>query len=206
MNELLLVGGGGHCNACIDVIETEAKYQIVGIVQPPSDGQDAVLGYPILGGDDDLPALLAQTPHALITVGQIKSPAIRQRLFALLKRHRAQLPVIQSPTAFCSCHATLGEGSILMHACLINANARIGANCIINSQALIEHDAEIADHCHISTGARINGGVQIGQGCFIGSGAILKQGLEIGAGSVIGAGCVVLKDVPAGTTLRGPHV
>jgi hypothetical protein len=40
---ILLLGGGGHCRACVDVIEAEAKYQIVGIVQPPSDGQDAVL-------------------------------------------------------------------------------------------------------------------------------------------------------------------
>ena len=206
MNELLLVGGGGHCHACIDVIEAQGQYQVAGIVQPPSDGQDAVLGYPVLGDDDDLPALLTQTPNALVTVGQIKTPEIRMRLFNLLKSNDAHLPVIQSPSAYCSRRATLGEGSILMHASLINANARIGANCIINSQALIEHDAEIADHCHISTSARVNGGVRIGQGCFIGSGAILKQGIEIGAGSVIGAGCVVLKDVPAGTTLRGPHV
>ncbi len=203
MKSLLLLGGGGHCRACIDVIEAEAKYQIVGIVQPPSEGTEAVLGYPILGNDNDLPALLAKTPNALVTVGQIKSPETRRRLFGLLTHQGAYLPMIQSPSAYRSRHATLGEGCILMHASLINANARIGANCIINSQALIEHDAETADHCHISTGARVNGGVRIAQGCFIGSGAILKQGIEIGAGSVIGAGCVVLKDVPAGTTLRG---
>jgi len=197
VKNLLLIGGGGHCYACIDVIEAEAKYRIAGIVQPSADEQDAVWGYPIVGEDEDLPALLAQTRNALVTVGQIKSPETRKRLFGLLKQHGAHLPVIQSPTAYCSRYATLDEGCILMRASLANANARIGANCIINSQALIEHDAEISDHCHVSTGARVNGGVRIGQGCFIGSGAILKEGIEIGAG------CVVLKDVPAGTTLRG---
>ncbi|MBK1621602.1 acetyltransferase [Lamprobacter modestohalophilus] len=202
MTPLLLLGGGGHCRACIDVIEAEARYQIVGIVQPPTEGTEAVLGYPILGSDDDLPALLAKTPNALVTVGQIKSPGTRRRLFNLLKHHGAKLPVIQSPTAYCSRHATLGEGSLLMHACLINANARIGANCIINSQALIEHDAEIGDHCHIATGARVNGGVLIGEGTFIGSGAILKQGISIGAGAIIGAGQVALTGLPAETTLR----
>jgi len=123
MKALLLLGAGGHCRACIDVIEAEARYQIAGVVQPPTHGTEAVLGYPILGSDDDLPALLAQTPNALITVGQIKSHETRKRLFNLLKHQGANLPVIQSPTAYCSRHDTLGEGSILMHGAVVNANA-----------------------------------------------------------------------------------
>lgn len=206
MKPLLLLGGGGHCRACIDVIEAEGKYRIAGIVQPISDGRKAVLGYPVLGSDDDLPALLSQIPRALVTVGQIKSPAVRNRLFDILKTYGAEMPVIRSPDSYCSPHSAMEEGCILMHGSLINANAHIGANCIINSQALIEHDVEIADHCHISTGARVNGGVRIDKGSFIGSGAILKEGIEIGAGAIIGAGQIVLRNVPPGTTLRSHHV
>lgn len=206
MTPLLLLGAGGHCKACIDVVEAGAKFQIVGIIQALADSRDVLLDYPVLSSEDDLPTLLAETPNALITVGQIKSPETRIRLFDLLKTHNANLPVIQSPSAYCSRYASLGEGSILMHASLVNANARIGANCIINSQALVEHDAEVADHCHISTGARVNGGVRIGLGCFIGSGAILKEGIQIGACAVIGAGQVVLKDVPSRTILRSQRV
>jgi hypothetical protein len=33
MKSLLLIGGGGHCRTCIDVIETEGKYKIAGIVK-----------------------------------------------------------------------------------------------------------------------------------------------------------------------------
>lgn len=171
-------------------------YLISGIVQPLTDGLEPVLGYPILGSDDDLPALLAETPQALITVGQIKSPETRIRLFDLLKSYSAELPVVKSPSAYCSNHAKLGEGSILMHGGVINANTRIGANCIINSQALIEHDVLIADHCHISTGVRVNGGVCVGRGSFIGSGAVLREGIKIGNGVIIGAGQVVLHDIP----------
>lgn len=203
VSALFLVGGGGHCRACIDVIETAASHSIAGIVQPVSAGREPVLGYPVLGSDEDLPALLETTPQALVTVGQIKRPDTRIRLFDLLKSHGAQLPIIKSPNAYCSRYAVIGEGSVLMHGSLINANARIGVNCIINSQALIEHDADIADHCHISTGARVNGGVRIGKGSFIGSGAILKEGIEIGDGVVIGAGQVVLRNIPAGTMLSG---
>jgi sugar O-acyltransferase (sialic acid O-acetyltransferase NeuD family) len=198
---LLLLGGGGHCHAAIDVIEAEAQYRIVGVVLPLSDDSGPVLGYPIVGSDDDLAALLAETQRALITVGHIKSPATRMRLFDWIKNHGAELPVVRSPRAYCSRRATIGKGSILMHDSLINANAEIGVNCIVNSQALIEHDVEVGDHCHISTGARVNGGVRVGTGCFIGSGAVLKEGIEIGNGTIIGAGEVVLRDVEPGRTV-----
>lgn len=33
--QIILIGGGGHCKSCIDVIEQEGKYQIAGIVDLP---------------------------------------------------------------------------------------------------------------------------------------------------------------------------
>jgi len=203
MKPILLIGGGGHCRSCIDVIEAEGTYQIQGIVQPVSDGKEPVLGYPVLGCDDDLPYLLERITCALVTVGQIKSPAIRIKLYGTLKNNDASLPVIVSPNAYKSGHASVAEGTILMHGSVVNARARIGANCIINSQALIEHDAEIGPHCHISTGARVNGGAKIGSGSFVGSGAVLKEGINLGERVVIGAGQVILHDVPDGTTVSG---
>lgn len=202
MKPILLIGGGGHCRACIDVIEAEGRFQVKGIVRPRSDGTEPVLGYPVLGEDADLPNLLADTPHALITVGQIKSPAVRMRLFELLKKLNASIPVVVSPNAYVSRHARVEEGTLVMHGAIVNAGARVGINGIINSQALIEHDAEIGNHCHISTGARINGGVIIEAGCFIGSGAVLHEGVRIGANTVVGAGCVVAHDVAPNALLK----
>ena len=202
MIPLLLIGGGGHCNSCIDVIETEGRYRVFGVVQPSGEKSLSVMGYPVVGSDDDLPAWLAQTAKALITVGQIRSPETRMRLYEKLKTLGAELPVVRSPHAVQSKHASLGEGTVLMHGCVVNANAKIGVNCILNSQALIEHDVIIGDHCHISTSARVNGEVQIGNGCFIGSGAVLREGIRIGAYAIIGAGQVVLSDVPDGGVVK----
>ena len=206
MKPLLLIGGGGHCHACIDVIEGEQKYRIAGIVLPTRGDHADIMGYPVSGADEDLPALLAKTPNAIVTVGQIKSAAIRIKLFELLKTHGAHLPIIQSPSSYCSKHAVIGEGTILMHGSMVNAGAQVGANCIINSQTLIEHDVEIADHCHISTGAKVNGSVRIGKETFIGSGSIVKEGVKIGTGVVIGGGQLILKDVPDGKTFKAQHV
>jgi len=202
LSDIILIGGGGHCCSCIDVIEAEGKYRIRGIVQPVSNRTDGIFGYPIVGSDEELPCLLQETPKALVTVGQIRSPEIRIRLYELLKKSGGKLPSIVSPFAYCSNYAELNEGTIVMHGAIVNAGASIGANCIINSQALIEHDVIVANHCHVSTGARLNGGVTIGKGSFIGSGAILKEGIVIGENVIISAGQVILRNVPSGAVIK----
>ena len=194
-SKLLLIGGGGHCRSCVDVIEQLADWQIAGIVEAEADLQVDCLGYSVIGTDADLPKLLLDTPHCFITVGQVKAATVRQRLFQQLKTLNAQLPTLISPFAYVSPTAQLGEGTIVMHQALVNVQAQIGDNCIINSQALIEHDVHIGDHCHISTGAKVNGEVKIGQGCMIGSGAVIKQCVQIADGVVIGAGSLVLRDI-----------
>ena len=206
MNPLLLIGSGGHCHACIDVIESERKHHIAGIVSPSRGENKDVMGYTIVGDDEDLPLLLKQIPNVLVTVGQIKSPNVRVRLFELLKSHGANFPVVKSPSSYLSNHASIGEGAILMHSCMVNARVEVGANCIINSQALIEHDVKIADHCHISTGAKLNGSVRIGRGTFVGSGSIIKQGINVGAQVVIGAGQLILEDIPDKMIIKAKNV
>ncbi len=187
--QLLLIGGGGHCAACIDVIELEGKFQIGGVVDVnPDAGQ--MLGYPVLGGDDRLGELRAQYSHALITIGQIKSTSARIRLWERLESLGYVLPTIFSPRAYVAKSATVGAGTIVMHDALINANAKVGRNCIINTKALIEHDSVVGDNCHISTAAVINGGVVVGQGTFVGSNAVTKQYAKTRENDFIKAGAL----------------
>jgi len=189
--KIILIGGGGHCRSCIDVIEQEGRFTIAGIVDMPEKRHQTVLGYPVIGSNADLVELIKTCPNVVITLGQIKSPNRRMELFNDLMQMGANFPVIQSPLAYVSRHAQVAEGTIVMHHALINAGARVGKNCIINTKALVEHDAVIEDHCHISTGAVINGGVKIGTGSFFGSGAISKEYISIPSKSFIKANSLI---------------
>ena len=195
MDKILLIGAGGHARSCIDVLEEENQFEIAGLIEKGESISNESLGYPVIGTDDDLKVLRQQYKNALITVGQIKSPKIRIKLYQLLKELDFTLPVIVSSQAYVSKHAQIGEGSIIMHGVIINANAKIGNNCIINNRALIEHDAVIGDHCHIATGAIINGEVSVGNETFIGSGAVTKQCISIGNNCIVSAGIVLKRDV-----------
>ena len=192
---LILIGSGGHAHACIDVIEQHGQYLIAGLVGMPEEVHAQHLGYPVIATDGDLQQLAKEYQYVLITVGQIRSPDNRIRLYQKAAELGFQLPVIIAPTAHVSPHATIGAGTIVMHGGIINAGAKVGNNCIINTCALVEHDTIIGDHCHISTGAILNGDVRIGAGGFVGSGSIIKEGVTFGERCVVGMGLSVRHDL-----------
>ena len=201
-SDLILIGGGGHCHSCIDVLEQDGRFQIAGIVERNGGPREAVLGYPVLGNDEDLTQLREKYEFVLVTVGQIKSATPRKRLNAQLISLGFQLPVVVSPRSYVSPHAKLGSGTIVMHDVLINAGAHVGENCILNSKSLIEHDARVGGHCHISTGSILNGKAQIGHESFVGSGAVVREGVRIGARSLIAGGARVMGDLPENSNYK----
>lgn len=200
---IVLLGAGGHCQSCIDVIEAEGRCRVAALVDLPANLGQKISGYTVEYTDSDLPTLLAQYQNALVTIGQIKNAALRIKLFQTLLDLKASLPSPISPLAYVSKSASLGRGSIVMHHALLNCGARVGQNCIINSKALLEHGSAVGDHCHISTAAVLNGEVVVENACFVGSNATIAQGVRIGHTSLVAAGAIVMRDVPPRTVVKG---
>ena len=175
MDEILLIGGGGHCRSCIDVIEQQNVFSILGVVDESLKVGEFVLGYPVIGRDADLPQLVKRCNFALITVGHIRSMEPRRSLFNYAISLGFEFPTIVSPLAYVSAHASIGAGTIVHHYAIVNASANVGRNCILNTKSLIEHNATVHDHCHISTNATINGGATIGSGSFLGSSSVCVE-------------------------------
>jgi sugar O-acyltransferase (sialic acid O-acetyltransferase NeuD family) len=190
--KLILLGGGGHCKSCIDVIEQSKQFQIVGVLDSLENVGHTILAYDIIGTDEQIDELVAEECEFLVTVGQIRSPKVREKLFAKLQAGNAKIATVISPRAYVSPYATVGVGTIVMHDVLINADVQIGQNCIINSKALIEHDVLIEDHCHISTSTVLNGGVTVKEGSFFGSHAVSKELVSTSKEAFIKAGSLFL--------------
>jgi sugar O-acyltransferase (sialic acid O-acetyltransferase NeuD family) len=195
MKPIILIGGGGHCRAVIDVIEREGKYSISGILDKADKVGTSVGTYKITGVDDDIASLVNKKHEFLITIGQIESGTARRNIFMKLIELGAGIATVISPFSIISSESKIGEGTVVMHHAVINTGAKIGCNCIINSKALVEHDCEVHDHCHIATAAVINGDCRIECGCLIGSGSVILQGSNIASESIIGAGAVVTKSI-----------
>ncbi len=200
---IILIGAGGHAKSCIDVIEQEDKFQIMGLVGSPHEVGAHVLGYEVLGTDDALSEFLNMTQHALVVVGHIETNDLRSNLFFKISNIGFLSPVVISPLAYVSPHAVVGKGTVVMHRATINAGARIGDNCIINSHALIEHDVVVEDHCHIATSAIINGGSTVGKSSFVGSGSTIRESITIGHNCSIGMEVGVRHDLPSNSKFVG---
>lgn len=192
---LVLIGGGGHCRACIDVIEAHGGHRILGILDLPERVGDQLDGHPFIGTDEDIAALAAEGHSFLVTVGQIESSKTRERLLRVLERASADIATIVSPSAYVAHNAEVGRGTIVMHRALVNAGARVGVNCILNTMCLVEHDASVGNHCHVSTGAVVNGTCHVGNRVFIGSNSVIRNNVSICDDVVVGAGSVVVRDI-----------
>lgn len=190
---LILVGGGGHCKSVIEVAES-VGYKILGVLDNPQEVGKQMLDYRVIGTDDDIPQYVDKAKF-IITVGFIKNPNIRIRIFNRIKEARGELATIVASTARVSRYAILGEGTVIMHHAFVNAGANIGVNSIINTFCDIEHDVVVGNQCHISTGAMINGDCKIGERVFVGSQSVLANGISIGDDIVVGAGSFVRKSI-----------
>lgn len=190
---LILVGGGGHCKSVIEAAES-AGYDILGVLDMPEEVGKNIFSTKVIGTDDDIPAYVDKAEF-VITVGFIKNPTTRIKLYDKIKGVGGKLATVVASTAYVSKYAELGEGTVVLHQAFVNAGAIVGKNVILNTATNIEHDAVIGDHCHISTGTMVNGECKVGNRCFIGSQSVLANCITVGDDIIVGAGSLVRKSI-----------
>lgn len=194
------LGAGGHAKILVEILAQTERYKLIGFtdVNPGRWGTE-LLGYPILGGDEELAKLYAKEVRtAFIGVGATSSAEtrLRAKLFHQALELGFQIPTLIHSKALVSPSATIGVGSVVMAGAILNAGVRVGDNVVIYSGSILEHDSVIDNHVHLSPGAHLAGGVTIAEGAFIGIGASIIQGVRVGCWTTVGAGAVVLKDLP----------
>ena len=102
MDEIILIGAGGHASSCIDVIEKTKNYKIAGFIEKNVTNVNSFNGYPILGSDKDLSSLRKKYTKVHISIGQIKNYKSRLKIYEIVKDLNFELPVIVSPKSYVS--------------------------------------------------------------------------------------------------------
>lgn len=201
---ILLIGGGGHCKSVLDSLLELNEYTEIGIVDKKENLGKSVMGVPVVGCDDNLPALFrAGYRYAFVTVGSIGNPTLRIKLFNLLSEIGYEIPVIIDGSAKVSKHAKIEQGVFIGKQSIVNAGALIQKGAILNSGSIVEHDCQISAFSHIAPGAVLGGEVVVGEHSHVGSNATVKQQIHIGSNSIIGMGSVVLQNIDSNTMAYG---
>ena len=192
MEDIVLLGFGGHARSVADSIAKAGKYNIIGY----TDVQESKSQFQYIGTDDELEALYRQGVHnAALGVGYMGESLIRDRLVYAARKIGFQFPAIIDPSANIADDAVIGEGAYIGKNAVINAVSDIGDFCIINTGAIIEHQNIIGRHSHVAVGSVLCGNVNIGHHSMIGAGTTIIQGKSIGDNCIIGANSTVLSNV-----------
>ena len=192
MEDIILLGLGGHAHSVVDSIERGEKYNIVGFLDTEEMQGKRYKDYHVLDTDDALQKYFDHgLRNAFVTIGFMGHGIVRNRLYQRLKDIGYIIPNIIDKTAVISENVKLEEGIFVGKKAVINGNTIIEKMCIINTGAIVEHDCKINSFSHIAVGTVLCGGVLVGEQTFIGANTTVIQNIEIGSNVVIGAGTTI---------------
>ena len=204
MEDIILLGLGGHAHSVVDSMEHAGKYNIIGFLDTEEMQGKCFRDYRVLDTDDALQNYFDKgIRNAFVTIGFMGHGEIRNRLYRQLKDIGYRIPNIIDNTAAVSQNAVLADGIFIGKKAVINANARIGEMCVINTGAIVEHDCMVGGFSHIAVGSILCGGVSVGEQTLIGANATVIQERKIGRKCIIGSGTIVRKDVEDYHMVRG---
>ncbi len=188
MEDIILVGFGGHGKSVADCIEREKRFRIAGY----TDNKEQLCGYPYLGTDQELFNCFEKgIKSAAVCVGYLGKGCVREKIFEKLKGIGFTLPVVKDPSAVVSSSARIGEGTFIGKGAVVNAGAYVGRMVIVNSMALVEHECVLEDFSHIAVSAVLCGEVSVGRAAFVGANATVIQGMKIEPHQIVPAGAVI---------------
>lgn len=204
MEDIILLGLGGHAHSVVDSIERGEKYNIVGFLDIEEMQGKQYKDYHVLDTDDALQKYFDRgLRNAFVTIGFMGHGIVRNRLYQRLKDIGYIIPNIIDKTAVISENVKLEEGIFVGKKAVINGNTIIEKMCIINTGAIVEHDCKINSFSHIAVGSVLCGGVIIGKQTLIGANATVIQDIKIGSNVIVGAGTLVRKDISDNMFLYG---
>lgn len=199
MDDIILIGAGGHSKVIQDIISSSKTGRIHAILDDAITARKVENGV-IYSDMSFINEINIMDFKYCICIG---SNRVRETIYNKMNLPIENYITLIHPTAVISKSAKLGFGTVVMANAIINADTTVGNHCIINSGAVVEHDNRIGDFVHISPNSTLTGTVTIGDGSHIGAGSTIIPGKQVGSWATIGAGAVVIENIESHVTAVG---
>ena len=139
--------------------------------------------------------------HIALVYNQLNRP--RMTFYAAAKALGYTLANYVSSRAFVWRNVTMGDNVFIFEDNTVQPFVTLGSNLVLWSGNHIGHHSTLRDHSFISSHVVISGFCDIGSSCFFGVNSTVGNNVTIGADCLVGSGALVVKDVPAGSVLKG---
>lgn len=195
MNNLIIIGAADHTKHCIDVIELQGKYKIVGITDYTLPEGAFFEGYPVYGKEENIPSLIdtLSINYILVCIGDNYK---RMKVIEKVKKWNLniQFATIVHPSVIIGKNVQIGDGTVMVGGVIINNDSIIGENCFLGTRSCLGHASTMGNFSSLAPGVTCGGNVSIGECTSIGLGANILHYKAIGSNTMIGAGSLVTKD------------
>ncbi len=201
---IFIAGSSEHARVVADVVLSDGRYEIAGLLDPSLNAGTRVGALEVLGADPSIAELALKHNVTGFIVG-VGDNRLRLKITQALSDFAPKLNLVSvsHASAVVSSSATIGAGTVVMPCGIINPCAIVGEGCIVNSGAIVEHDCVLNDYAHVGPRAVLGGSCHIGSETFIGIGATVRNGISIGKESLIGAGATVVASLPGNIVAYG---
>lgn len=175
MENLLILGAGGHGQVVLEAAELEKKYDKISFLDDRDDLKK-IRDFEVIGKINDYSHFLKDYKYAFVAIGNNEK---RIELIDKLINSGFNVPSIIHPKASVSKYSNIGLGTVILAGAVVNVNTDIGKGCIININSCVDHECTVSSGVHISSGAVVRSICKIGELSTIGAGAIVKSGSTI---------------------------
>src|SRR5436305_267586 len=129
---VLGVGAGGHAKVVLEILMTEGRYDVVGLLDAdPGRAGTTLFGVPVLGGDDLLePQYDGGVLHAFLGLGGAADNRPRRRLYDKVRSAGFDVISVAHPAAVVSPSARAGAGATIAAGAVIGPDSILGENVI----------------------------------------------------------------------------
>ncbi|HYN93541.1 MAG TPA: NeuD/PglB/VioB family sugar acetyltransferase [Pilimelia sp.] len=206
---LVVVGCGGHGREVLDIVRAvnaaapSPLFRVLGVLDdrpaPENLARLDRLGVAYLGTLD----WLADAPPGTRHVLGVGHPRVRAALDRRAAAYGSPAVTLVHPHATVGPDSTLGEGAVVFAGARITTNVVLGRHVHVNQNATVGHDTVLDDYVAVHPLAAVSGDCRLAAEVLIGTTAAVLPGLRVGAGATVGAGACVVRDVPAGSVVKG---
>lgn len=204
MNKLLIIGTGQHARMLVELIEEQAKFQIVGFVSKEKE-EKKIYNYPIVCNDNNVKNFLKKNPsikYYVCGVGDNFGGMIGRRKIIEKFDKKLIAATIISPKAYISKFSKIEKGCVIEAFAKIMNGVKLGRHSMVESFTAVNHDQKIGENVFIGNNCALAGKL-VGSDTIIGDGSVIGYKVNIGKNCIINQGTKIYKNIKSHSIVYG---
>ena len=199
--KIIIIGGEGNGGVVASCIEdnrirfNDTEWEVAGFLNDLEIGK-TILGYPVLGGTDDIGKFLKEDYYFIYAIHMIGRNVKTEEVFLKMNIPLERFATIIHKTAFVAKSAILEPGVFVMSNCYVGPGVKMGYCSLMMANSLLGHNTTVGPLCHFSVGSVTSSYIEIGKVSDVSLGAKVLEKRKIGNYAVAGANSLITHDIP----------